>query len=430
MRSPSLACGMLMGLLVLPAIGRADLEFDYAIERFEVDGNLHGPFDGTNDFVDEFDDDVFGTPFLPAGGTAVEEGGALHVRSPGFPVTIPGLTPVPVVTSEVMTEQDPPFFQDGQGDAVVRSYWRPQPMDRNDWIHMSFGFAGANGWEFAGLALSNFTRPLADLYSPPFPSGYAMTAHHEAITSYGRFLSLEHRPIDPSAITGAIVFELRFDDDADTIAASYSLDGGTTYTAAFAPISVTFLSGSLAIYLGADPRDMPCPPVLWVQKLSVAGLTSSLGEQRLVLRGTLGGSPQFVFGTDPLRLVLTDEGAGGAPLLDVTLPDWATAYQQPCGVGDAWIGNRRGRRYRNLSGALPPECVAGSANGIRDVRLRWNGTTRFKVKAKGTAIANITGPVKFAMYRNPAPVDECEGYVGTASCRPLLSGARVKCAYE
>lgn len=415
-----------VALALLPAPARANhTEFDFAVERFEADGNVHGTSDGAPDLVDEFDDGVFGGLFAPGGGTASEQDGALHLRSPGFHVAIPGLTPVPVDTSEVVTQPSSTFFQDGQGDLMVRSFWRPQPLDRNDWIHMSFSFLGPNGFEFAGLALSNFTENLGDLYYPPFPSGYVMTAHHDAIGLTGRILSLEHQAVDPSAITGTIVLELRLDDAADTITARYSLDGGATFAQAFSPIPVAFLNGVAWLYLGADPRDAPCPGELTFQKLFVGRIDRALGEQRMALRGVVHGGANTVFTTKPLRLVLTDDGAGGAALLDVTLPDWTTGTQQACGPGDGWQGSRRGHRYVNVSGAIPPTCAPGSAKGIRDVRLDWNGSATLRVKARNAPIPGIVGPVTAAVYRSDGPVDQCDGYAGTIACR--LTQATAKC---
>jgi hypothetical protein len=34
--------------------------YDYTVDRFEADGNVHGPLDGTPDVVEEFDDGVMG----------------------------------------------------------------------------------------------------------------------------------------------------------------------------------------------------------------------------------------------------------------------------------------------------------------------------------------------------------------------------------
>ena len=56
--------------------------FDFTIDRFEADGNLLGPFDGTPDYVDDFDGTStsnWGTPY----GTSSVSGGRLHVQSPG-----------------------------------------------------------------------------------------------------------------------------------------------------------------------------------------------------------------------------------------------------------------------------------------------------------------------------------------------------------
>ena len=398
--------------------------FDYAVERFEADGNVHGPQDGVPDVVDEFDDGMLGLPQWSVGpGTAVESDGALHLKDPGFDISIIGLSPVSFEVSEVSTGGTPAFIQAGAGDLVVRSYWRPQPLGINHWVHMSMEWIAFDGWHFAGLVLTNFNEALGDLYSPPWPAGYVMTAHEARIDLTGHLLGQEHRVIDPAAITDLIVFELRYDDTQHQVTVAFSLDGGVTFAGGFAPIPVSLDQGTAGVYLGADPRDGACPGEFLPTAATFSKLGPPAGDERLTLKGLAKSSSTLI--SDGLRVLVTDDGAGGAPLFDVTVPDWATANQGGCDPRDGYILRGNLRRYVNYSGALPPACTPGSAGGLRLLELRWNGTAKVKIKAQGAPIPSAVGPMTVGLYKPGGPTNECDGYVGHMGCRG--SGKRLKC---
>jgi hypothetical protein len=399
--------------------------FDYAVERFEADGNVHGPQDGVPDVIDEFDDGVLAPPQWNVGpGTAVETGGALHLKDPGFAISVIGLSPVSFEVSEVSTPSTPAFIQAGAGDLVVRSYWRPQQIGINHWVHMSIEWAGFDAWHFAGLALTNYDQALGDLYYPPWPTGYVMTAHHARIDTTGHLDRREHHVIDPAAITGPIVFELRYHETAHEISVAFSLDGGATFDAAFEPIPVSFDLGTAGIYLGADPRDGACPGDFVPTRATFSNLGAPTGDERFTLKG-LAKSSVNMLAPNGLRILATDDGAGGAPLFDVTIPDGTTAYQQACDPRDGYFPHKGHQRYVNYSGALPPDCIPGSAQGLYLVDLRWNGTAKAKVKARGATIPTPVGPVTVGFYRPGEPKTACDGYVGHMTCRGGFS--RLKC---
>src|SRR3990172_585120 len=84
--------GIALGLLLLPLAAFAHhTVFEYAVDRFEADGNLHGPADGTPDFVDEFDDGVLAPFWQRFFGTVFESDGLLILENPGTHFQIPGL---------------------------------------------------------------------------------------------------------------------------------------------------------------------------------------------------------------------------------------------------------------------------------------------------------------------------------------------------
>jgi hypothetical protein len=75
----------------VPAVRANHTIFDYAVDRVEFDGNLHGPADGTPDVVEEFDDGVLGPVFQRLFGTVTEAGGYMILKNPGTHFAISGL---------------------------------------------------------------------------------------------------------------------------------------------------------------------------------------------------------------------------------------------------------------------------------------------------------------------------------------------------
>jgi hypothetical protein len=136
-------------------------------------------------------------------------------------------------------------------------------------------------------------------------------------------------------------------------------------------------------------------------------------------------SDVLTFGAyDPFRFILTDLGAGGATLYDITLPDGATAFQQACDPRD----RRTPNGYINKSNALPPACVPGSANGFRKLSMRWTGVNDLRIQIKNTTFPAIVGPIQATIYDGTGPINECDGWVGEAPCIPR--GKSVRCDTE
>ena len=142
-------------------------------------------------------------------------------------------------------------------------------------------------------------------------------------------------------------------------------------------------------------------------------LASPDGEQGLLVKGTFNVAPSAL-PVDPaangVHLYAAD--AQGA-LFAVSLPGGAG-----CAAGDGWTTggdpSRRIWKYRNRSGALPPACVPGSAQGIgsvqiKDARQSAKRALQFKAKAKGTALLRDPSlpltrvQVSFALGAQPSP---------------------------
>ena len=148
--------------------------------------------------------------------------------------------------------------------------------------------------------------------------------------------------------------------------------------------------------------------------LAVSKLTAPDGGQRLLMKGLFNSA------TAPLPI---DPAANGVhihaadasgPFYDVSLPGGSGG----CAAGDGWttvgLGFDKIWIYRNRSGALPPACTPGSANGITSVqitdqRLKSKHGLQFKVKMKKGSVLRVpTTPltrlqIDFTLAAQPLP---------------------------
>jgi len=211
--------------------------FDYAVERFEADGNAFGPSDGVPDLVDEFDDGSLAPLWALGIGTAEESNGALHLKSPGVHVDIGYTIDVSEVTGTAK-------LVDGGGDFTITSTWNAIP-GAGDFIHMSLfltgGTTGPDGWEFLNLLLHNTSDGLLWIYQS-YGKGYAVTDGESTRVSLG-------------LASAGPVFRIAFDDDTNLVTLSLSLDGGVSFMTPFAPHVVFDGPTEAVVLLGADPSD-------------------------------------------------------------------------------------------------------------------------------------------------------------------------------
>lgn len=188
----------------------------------------------------------------------------------------------------------------------------------------------------------------------------------------------------------------------------------------FTPIPLVTSQGTASAYIAAVAHEGECPAGFGIQSARLRGLDRP-GRSAMTIRGQFGGNRR---GYEPLRLVVTDEGAGGAAVLDVQLPDTLVSTPK-CDPRDGWYGGS-GYKYRNYSNALPPECTPGSAQGLRRVDFRWTGTNYVRVKVSKGSLPQVTGPLGVGLYRGTGPVNECDGYVGVANCE--VGSGKAKCS--
>jgi hypothetical protein len=407
------------GLLLATPCARADT-YDYTVDRFEADGGVLGAKDGTPDLVEEFDDGVMGPVFGPTAGTVAEADGVLHMRSPGTNVAIPGVTPVPFETSAVVSHQ--PLLQFGAGDMTLRIVLPQQAIGANDAVNLLLSSVAGSSLYYVGASIANFNRGVADrTHTTP---GLTILSHQVAINyvNGNQTEILDDQPIDAGDITGPIVLELRYDDASHHVTVAFSLDGGATFAAPFGPLEVESDAGSASVYVAAVAYEGECPATLSIVNARLGALTLP-GKSRLNLRAKVGGQQ---LGYRPTRIVVTDDGAAGATLVDVQLPDTLVSTPK-CDPRDGWYSGN-GRKYLNYSNALPPDCAPGSAQGVSKVQLRWNGTNDLKVKVIHGALPQLVGPLRLAVYDGTGPVNECDGFVGTVNCRTWPGKA--KCSYK
>ena len=390
--------------------------YDYTVDRFELDGNVHGALDGTPDLVEDFGDGTMGPTFGGVGGTTSESGGLLHMQSPGANIAIPGITPVAFETSAVVQRSWLTGIQVGSGDLVARMVMPAQAIGANDAVNLLVQSIEGNGLYYAGVSIANFNAGVAALQQPPVTPGLAILAHQVVIDFGGnQQLILEDESIQGVPITGDIVLELHYDDATQSLTPRYSLDGGATFAGSFSALPVETGDGKASFYMAAVAHEGACPAAAGIKSLRLRKLGEP-GYSGLTFSGSATGSEP------PERIIVTDDGAGGATVFDVQLPSRST--NPGCDPRDGWTFGSGRVRYKNYSNALPPGCVPGSAQGLRRFEFKWNGARTTKIKvAKGT-IAQVVGPLRIGFYAGTGPVNECDGRVAVASCLVKPGSAR------
>src|SRR5262249_39694166 len=182
--------------------------FRATVDRFEAVGNTFGA-----GVVDEFDDGTISPGWAPLLGTVgtsiVETGGVLVLQNPGVDINlVPGLT-LDITNVENTTDVD-----NGAGAFTLTSYW-PLPLPAPGvTIHLELYGLGT-GVESSGLTLTNTGA-----------SGLSISANETLILGASGTPQSYTATGDPSSASGALVLRLAFDDAADELTCSFSLNGG------------------------------------------------------------------------------------------------------------------------------------------------------------------------------------------------------------
>ena len=436
-----------------PSVGATGGDFDYAVERVTIDGNMHGPHDGTPDLVEE-SFEQHGTPEHPEGtwgfvipldrllGSVQEIDGALHLFSPGSLIDIPsaGLS---LVMSDVLSKSA--LLRDAAGDARVEVVFQAATLGVNHFVHATFSGGGV----YAGLEFSNFDDVVAARQFTPAIAGFSMSSHlvqGDLGASTGQSVSL-----NPASVGGAFVLALDYDDTVKTITPSYSLDGGATFAGGFDPLPVDAFDGSGVgtgiLIIGADPRtpleppSVQCPSLFWDHTVTVARRKDGTGSVSFRGRGFLDARAGVVF--DPVsegaQLVIAD--LGGPSVLTQLSGSTAVPPGPPgsgCDPRDGWTAKSyQSFKYLNYSNAFPPDCTPGSANGLSRMTVRrgkrevWGLDVAAKVKIP-TVPASIPGPMHSLFVRGQGGNADQSGAClaaesGDTPCTG--QGSRVRCKY-
>ncbi|MGH7895385.1 MAG: hypothetical protein ACREQL_12010, partial [Candidatus Binatia bacterium] len=216
--------------------------FDFTIDRFEVDGNQLGAFDGAPDWVDDFNGPSLSNWYTPYGTSSVS-GGRLHVQSPGEHY------PGPDGTALDFTEVSSAYVVvKGYGNFTATAAFDPIVPPEGHFYHFTlFTFGGGLYFnELFGIDIQTSggeTRIEQHLVILDLTHGMYQTVQTEGHT------------ITAADMTGLVHFRIAYDDGAGTIASSFSLDGGTTFASPFSSARI-FTDGrtSAQFILGADPR--------------------------------------------------------------------------------------------------------------------------------------------------------------------------------
>lgn len=257
-------------------------------------------------------------------------------------------------------------------------------------------------------------------------------------------------PADPPTIvsvhTGACgsLAEVACEDSTTEIASYLHTDvtGGTAYQ-----IAITNEAGSsggdVPVRIYFDPDSPICPHDAGDFRPKSA-LTFGLPDGRLQLNGRVFlDAPLDDVAASGFQLLVEDDHAAYAPLVEWsarTLAIPAGAVGSGCGPKDGWTAAATGSsyRYRNVSNALPPACLPGSANGLSGVRLKRRpndpSEVDVKVRTHGTTFASALTGVESARVSltleatiGATNQERCAASYFPFACRPNGSGTKLVC---
>lgn len=165
-------------------------------------------------------------------------------------------------------------------------------------------------------------------------------------------------------------------------------------------------------------------------KLTVTHAAAPSGDEKLTFAGTLAlpttaGAPT----TDGLQVRIADTG-NGTVVFDLTgaraIPGGAPG--SGCGAKDGW----KGKKYTNRSGAVGPQCPAGSALGVRTINVTdkraKNKGLRLTLTAPGAGIAPPVGPLTATVaIGTGATIDAACGTITFAPAQCRTKGKSYRC---
>jgi len=306
MRSSSVWLALLVapGLLFAPpALGAG---FDYEIDRFEVSGQVS--------FVDAFDDGVV-APWSANFGTVAEAGGLLSLQSPGTELSALALLGGPTLDVSSAIAPASANVSDGGGDFVVESNWTTLPgppsgplggfyglqlfavLPSAEPTCVSLAAAAGEATVLEVVAVVIAVRNFQTVPTPfTGPAGLAVGTNVSRTCVAGLADPLDNRvysrvpgavtSIDPVSVTGDIVLRLAFSDLGNTLAPSFSLDSGASFSGIGPALAFDDFSSSAGRFqLLAQPILPPPLPVPalpgWGLGVLAAGIAAAGARARM-----------------------------------------------------------------------------------------------------------------------------------------------------
>ncbi len=229
-RIGSLAAGLLVvGTAWLPPLPSRVVAFDLLFDRFAVDGNVFGARDSVPDLVDDFDDGTLAPNWLRYTGTSSEAGTLLHTASPGGIIQIQG------EYVEISNARSAQLVMDGSGSFTADAD-----------LLQSLPAVGEV------LSISVWNEPTREVFSAALTNHDGLDFVQSVGPQIGNDLQTVDRrfPVDVGGITGPIVLRIVYDDDANTMRAAFSIDGGASFVTPFAPDPIPTPVASMILLSG------------------------------------------------------------------------------------------------------------------------------------------------------------------------------------
>ncbi len=352
--------------------------FDVPVYQFQVTGNIFG----SPGLVDDFSDGSLAPNWFVYFGTASESGGALHLTSPGTPYPYLQLPNVLLYQSNVIG----PVALKGSGDFVARSVWDASAPQLNNYQFFAIG----NGTSIAdqesvAVGVWNFDAARAQVFAAPGP-GFAAAQTH-AYLSGGQFTSETSAVLlDPSLITGPIVFQIAYNDTTDVVTTSFSLDGGATFQGPFPTNKFPRYNGGVSFSLVTDPVVLTC-----------------LATPRVGCRSSEKSTFRLRHGADTRKDTMTWTWTKGSATTQAEFGDPTdTAEYTVCvyaGTASSLIGQATitasASRWKRTASGYRYHDRAATADGITRVALRGNALDKSAatVKGKGANLPDLPLPV-------------------------------------